>query len=185
MSKLTDKHARFVAEYLIDANATQAAIRAGYSQKTARQQGQRLLTNVDIKAAIRRRQARVEAEAEVSAAATLRELGRIGYFDIGELFRPDGSIIPIHKLPRAVRAAVSRVEIVLKNATAGDDKIDRVLKVWTHDKTPALTQLGKHFGLFVEKIELKDVTAEARVARLVAARRRVAQLAGEPSPAKP
>ena len=48
MSKLTEKQKKFVDEYLIDLNATQAAIRAGYSEKTARSIGQRLLTNVDI-----------------------------------------------------------------------------------------------------------------------------------------
>lgn len=51
--KLTAKQARFKDEYLIDNNATQAAIRAGYSKKTAKSQGQRLLTNVDIAAAIK------------------------------------------------------------------------------------------------------------------------------------
>ncbi|WP_296193672.1 MULTISPECIES: terminase small subunit [unclassified Psychrobacter] len=51
--KLTAKQQRFKDEYLIDNNATQAAIRAGYSKKTAKSQGQRLLTNVDIKAAIK------------------------------------------------------------------------------------------------------------------------------------
>ena len=51
--KLTAKQARFKDEYQIDSNATQAAIRAGYSKKTAKSQGQRLLTNVDIKAAIK------------------------------------------------------------------------------------------------------------------------------------
>jgi phage terminase small subunit len=49
---LTPKQERFVAEYLIDLNATQAAIRSGYSEKTARSQGQRMLTNVDIVAAV-------------------------------------------------------------------------------------------------------------------------------------
>ena len=52
MSDITPKQARFVEEYLIDLNATQAAIRAGYSKKTAKQQGQRLLTNVDVQAAV-------------------------------------------------------------------------------------------------------------------------------------
>ena len=56
MSKLTDKQSRFISEYLIDSNATQAAIRAGYSKKTARSQGQRMLTNVDIQEAIQSHQ---------------------------------------------------------------------------------------------------------------------------------
>jgi phage terminase small subunit len=53
---LTPKQERFINEYLIDLNATQAAIRAGYSKKTSKSQGQRLLTNVDIAAAIARAQ---------------------------------------------------------------------------------------------------------------------------------
>ncbi len=52
MRNFTPKQARFVEEYLVDLNATQAAVRAGYSPKTAKQQGQRLLTNVDIHRAI-------------------------------------------------------------------------------------------------------------------------------------
>lgn len=55
MAKLNDKQKCFVDEYIIDMNATQAAIRAGYSKKTARSQGQRLLTNVDIQEAIQKR----------------------------------------------------------------------------------------------------------------------------------
>ena len=57
MGKLTAKQARFVEEYLIDLNATQAAVRAGYSEATAKQQGSRLLTNVDVQAAITAKQA--------------------------------------------------------------------------------------------------------------------------------
>ncbi len=59
---LNDKQKRFADEYLIDLNATQAAIRAGYSEKTARSQGQRLLTNVDIQSYIEERMASHEKE---------------------------------------------------------------------------------------------------------------------------
>jgi hypothetical protein len=59
-----NKQERFVEEFLIDLNATQAAIRAGYSEKTAKSQGQRLLTNVDIAAAFARAQGRKGARAQ-------------------------------------------------------------------------------------------------------------------------
>jgi hypothetical protein len=62
---------------------------------------------------------------------------------------------------------------VIKNAAAGDGQQDLVCKIRFLDKLRALELLGKHFGLFVEQIELKDATAAARVARLMAARRRV------------
>ena len=67
VKKLTAKQARFVAEYLIDLNATQAAIRAGYSKRTARSQGQRLLTNVDIAKAIAAGQAERGKRTEIDA----------------------------------------------------------------------------------------------------------------------
>lgn len=72
--KLTPRQQRFVGEYLIDLNATQAAIRAGYSAKTAEQQGSRLLGNVGVSAAIAKGQARLAAKQEITAAATTRRL---------------------------------------------------------------------------------------------------------------
>lgn len=65
---LSGKRALFVAEYLKDRNATQAAIRAGYSEATAKQQGSRLLTRVDIRAAVVVSDTRVVAKVEKSAA---------------------------------------------------------------------------------------------------------------------
>jgi phage terminase small subunit len=74
----TDKHRRFVAEYLKDSNATQAALRAGYPAKSARQQGSRLLSNAAIRAAIGSKAERVAEKAEVTAEWVLgiaREVG--------------------------------------------------------------------------------------------------------------
>jgi hypothetical protein len=71
-----NKQERFVEEFLIDLNATQAAIRAGYSEKTAKSQGQRLLTNVDIAAAFARAQGRKGARAQGRKGA--RAQGRKG-----------------------------------------------------------------------------------------------------------
>ncbi|MCD0280476.1 terminase small subunit [Xanthomonas melonis] len=71
---LTPKQQRFVAEYLKDQNAAQAAIRTGYSEKTAKQQGSRLLTVPAIAAAVRAGQKRVAAKAEVTVDSLLAEL---------------------------------------------------------------------------------------------------------------
>lgn len=69
--KLNAKQERFVAEYLFDSNATQAAIRAGYSPKTAGQQGERLLKNVEIKAALSVAVAKQQRRTEISADLVL------------------------------------------------------------------------------------------------------------------
>lgn len=77
MQKLTDKQKRFVEEYLVDLNATQAAIRAGYSVKTARSQGQRLLTKADIQAALARRQETYAKRVEWTVEDILADLRTI------------------------------------------------------------------------------------------------------------
>ena len=74
MAKLTQKQERFCQEYLLDLNATQAAIRAGYSKKTARSQGQRLLTNVDIAARIQELQAKWQERTEITQDWVLETL---------------------------------------------------------------------------------------------------------------
>ena len=74
---LSNKQQRFVAEYLVDLNATQAAIRAGYAKSGARTEGARLLANADIAALIKQKQENVEKLAEWNAAERLRMLADI------------------------------------------------------------------------------------------------------------
>lgn len=81
----TDRQVRFVQEYVKDFNATQAAIRAGYSERTAQEQSSRLLSNVMVKGAIERRMAQIAAIAEVDAALVVRELLEVATADVREL----------------------------------------------------------------------------------------------------
>jgi phage terminase small subunit len=77
-SKLNIKQAAFVQEYLVDLNATQAAIRAGYSKKTARSCGQRLLTHADIQVFLALAQGKRQARTEISQDTVLKNIVRIG-----------------------------------------------------------------------------------------------------------
>ena len=81
LAKLTNKQSRFVEEYLIDLNATQAAIRAGYSEKTARSQGQRLLTNVDIQERFKGQIEQRSERTEITADRVIQALADIAYAD--------------------------------------------------------------------------------------------------------
>lgn len=81
----TDRQAAFVREYVKDWNATQAAIRAGYSERTADEQGCKLLTNTRVRAAIERRREQIVALAEVDAAMVVRELLDVATADPREL----------------------------------------------------------------------------------------------------
>src|SRR5205085_1104724 len=78
---LNDRQARFVAEYLVDLNATQAAIRAGYSARTAYSAGERLLRNVEVAAAIAEAQAARSRRTEVTADRVVLELARVAFGD--------------------------------------------------------------------------------------------------------
>lgn len=86
MPGLTPKQARFVAEYLVDCNATQAAVRAGYSAKTAKVQGSRLLTNAAVRKAVEAKGAKVAAKLEITAERIEAELGRYAFAESPDAF---------------------------------------------------------------------------------------------------
>jgi phage terminase small subunit len=151
MPKLNDKQKRFAHEYLIDLNATQAAIRAGYSEKTAAQQAARLLTNVKIQAEIHKGKKRIANKIEITSERVAQEYAKIAFSNIKLLFE-DGSMKDIESLPDDVAASISSVEILSHRfGKPGDDDdsgIEFVKKVRFWDKRKALEDLGKHLGFF-------------------------------------
>jgi len=98
---LTPKQERFVAEYLIDLNATQAAIRAGYSEKTAQQQSSRLLLNVVVQEAIAKGQNKTAAKLEITKERIVEELAKIGFSNMLDYMRAgtDGDACSEHVAP--------------------------------------------------------------------------------------
>ena len=150
---LRPKHAKFVAEYLKDLNATQAAIRAGYSPKTARAQGSTLLTNPNIAAAVQAKTAKSFAHADLTAERVLEELRRLAFSDLRGLFDEAGNLVPIHKLTDEQAASLASVEVIIKNAKAGDNQTDTVHKIRVWDKPKALEMLAKRFGLLIERVQ--------------------------------
>jgi phage terminase small subunit len=146
---LTPNQQRFVEEYLVDLNATQAAIRAGYSAKTANRQGARLLTKADIQAAIQAAQQARSGETKITAARVLQELALIAFQDPADVFDFKGekpTMRPAHEIPEAARRAMSSIRFK-------DGEVAEV-KFWSKDS--ALEKIGKHLGMFLEKIELTE-----------------------------
>ena len=153
---LTAKQERFVAEYLIDLNATQAAIRAGYSEKSARVTGAENLTKPDIQAAIQEAQAKRLNRTEITQDRVLLELARIGFADIrkavswgrspvdtqAEEAEHNGlGIYPVELMPSSeidddTAAAISEVSLTAQG-----------VKLKTHDKLAALDKLARHMGM--------------------------------------
>lgn len=146
MANLTDKQERFCQEYLVDLNATQAAIRAGYSNSTARQIGADNLSKVDIQARVSElNKSRLEATG-ISQKRVLEEYAKIAFFDIRKVYGVDGALLPISQLgyeEAAVIAGVKTTEIIADDMIIGNTK-----EVKVFDKIRALQDLGKHLGLF-------------------------------------
>lgn len=167
---MNEKHQRFVAEYLVDLNATQAAVRAGYSPKTARAQGSRLLTNAAIAAAIAAGASKRLERVGLTADVVLEAIRRQVVADVRELFDEQGNLRPITKLTAEQAAMVAGLEVVKRNLTAGDGEIDTIIKVKLTDRGRYVEMAAKHFGLLIERVEVTD--GNAVLARLQAARKR-------------
>lgn len=148
-----DRHARFAAEYLKDLNATQAAIRCGYSARTAYARGSRLLGHPGVQAIIQERQSKRLAKADITADRILTELLRLATYDVRALYDAQGNVRPLSEWPDDVAAAVQGMDVVKRNIVAGDGHLDRVLKLRLANKDRALELLAKHLGLLTEKVE--------------------------------
>ena len=147
----------FVQEYLIDLNATQAAIRAGYSAKTAEQQGYQLLQKPSVQAAIAARQKEREQRTAVAADRVLLEAARLALFDPRKLFNDDGSPKGIHELDDDTAAAVAGIEVLEQFEGSGKDRVfvGYLKKYRIADKNSALEKLFRHHGLYERDNEQK------------------------------
>jgi phage terminase small subunit len=161
---LSDKHQRFVAEYLVDLNATAAYKRAGYNATTraATVNAARLLTNADIAAAIAAGQAKVLQKLELTAERVLQEVARIAFFDLRKMFDSEGNPIPVHKLDADTAAAINGLDVLEEFEGSGKDRvlIGHVKKYKIADKNAALGNALKVLGLLREKLEVTEVPVE-------------------------
>ena len=112
MANLTPKQQRFVEEYLKDLNATQAAIRAGYSEKTAKEIGSENLTKPNIAKAIQEAQNKRTKQTEIDAAYVLRRLVEIDQMDVLDIMDDDGNVKPIKDWPKTWRQYISNIETI-------------------------------------------------------------------------
>jgi phage terminase small subunit len=169
MGELSAKQRQFALEYLKDLNATQAAVRAGYSAKTAYAQGSRLLSKAEVQAFIAARQSKRAEKLEISAQRVLEEMARVAFADIGAAFDENGGLLPIHRMPEDTRRALASVESDELSDGAGSERasIGTTRKVKMFDKLRSLEMLGKHLGLFEEGANRAkaDTTGEVVIRR--------------------
>lgn len=156
---LNARQQRFIDEYLIDLNATQAAIRAGYSENGSTVQGTRLLANASIAAALREAMDLRAGRTGVTADKVLREYAKIGFSDIRKVTKwgskpepQEGEtpvtdypveLIPSDQIDDDTAAAVSEISLTSSG-----------IKIKMHDKRAALDSIARHLGMFIETHEI-------------------------------
>ena len=151
---------RFVDEWLIDFNGTQAAIRAGYSERSARSIAGRLLTKDNIQAEISRRQKDLQRRTEVSQERVVKELARVAFADATDYVqvetrtveKNDGTELSYQTVTLTETAELSADQ---RAAIAGIKQGANGVEVKLHDKIKALELLGRHIGMFNDKLEVK------------------------------
>ncbi|QBL30055.1 terminase small subunit [Pseudomonas aeruginosa] len=154
---LTKKQRLFVDEYLIDLNATQAAIRARYSTRRAAEIGYQLLQRPEVAQAIQAAMAERSKRTEVEADYVIRRLREIDEMDVLDILEDDGSFRSIRDWPRAWRQFLSGIEIAELFEGRGDDRrIAGVLrKVKWPDKLRNLELLSRHVGTESAALDLE------------------------------
>lgn len=174
---LNPQQARFVAEYLVDLNAKEAALRAGYSGRGAKQQGHRLLKLPEVLAAIEAAQQARSVRTAITADRVLQELARIGLANLSDVsewgerevaigYDADGKrlspadlgdaavihreMAPFLSLTDSAALAPEHRAAVAEVALTKDG-----FKIKMHDKVAALTQIGRHLGMFADNVNLR------------------------------
>ena len=148
--KLSAKQVAFIEHYLVSLNATEAALKAGYSKKTAQAIGSENLKKPLVALAIEKAMADRAAKIEVSQDAVVQELAAIAFSNIADVAEWDGNKVTVldsHSRSKTVLSAIAQVSATQHGVT-----------LRMHDKQAALVNLGKHLGMFRERpiLEVRD-----------------------------
>lgn len=149
MAKLTDKQQKFIEEYLIDLNATQAAIRAGYSVQTAKEIGSENLTKPNIQNAIAKAMAERSKRIGINQDRVVLELARIAFVKITDVANEDASIRS--DATDDDLACIESLKVKRSDSETGSSE-EREIKL--APKMKALELLGKHLGMWNDKLDV-------------------------------
>ena len=161
MAGLNEKQVRFAQEYVVDLCITQAAIRAGYSEKTAGQIGFKLFKNAEIQANIQKALQKRAERTEIRQDRVIQEIARLAFSDLRKVMGENGELLQPHEWDDDTAAAISSLEVNKQaggdvrsteqvNKQAGGDvrSAEQVVKIKTWDKNSALEKLARHLGLY-------------------------------------
>lgn len=164
------RRTRFIKEYLLDQNATRAAIAAGYSEQSAHAQGSRLLKNAEVRAKIEEGNDKCNARLDLTAERIKAEIARLAYYDPAAFFNRDGTTKPIHEIDEDSRRAIAGFENAELFEGSGEDRglAGYVKKFKLSDKNKALETAARCLKMLTDKVEvsgmdgLADQLAKAR-----------------------
>lgn len=154
---MTSKQKTFCDEYLIDLNATQAAIRAGYSPKSAKEQGSRLLTNANVRTHIDKSLAERSKRTGVNADRVIQELAKLAFVNAPDVVDTQNATVR-SDASKDDTAAIASVKVKITQGETSDT-VEREIRLT--DKIKALELLGKHLGMFTDNVNITgDVGVE-------------------------
>lgn len=174
---LTPRQRRFALEYRVDGNATQAAIRAGYSARSAYSTASDLLKKPEVQALLAEHQEKVlakmaaeDAVVEAAGDAVLEELAHLAHSDLLDAFNDDGTLKHPRDMPVGIRKSIKSIEFteLFEGASGERFVVGRTVKLSLWPKDRGLELLGKNRKLFTDRVEvapdesLLDLLTEAR-----------------------
>lgn len=148
---LNPKQQRFADEYLIDLNATQAAIRAGYSQKTANEQGARLLVNVSVREYLQKRKEKLSSKLQLTQESVLEAYRRLAFYDARKFYDEGGTLLPVTDLDEETAFALTGFEVTEESNQVGKARkkiitLNYTKKIKMSDRKGALDSICKVLG---------------------------------------
>lgn len=176
---LAARHARFVEEYLVDLNATEAYVRSGGKArgKAANVTACRWMAREDVQEAIKVAMAKRSERTGITQDMVLEEYAKLAFLDPRRFFDEHGNLIDVHKLPADVAAALGAMDVTVEKVSENEEgkpQFAMVRKIKFADKKGALDSVARCLGMFKDKIGLEhsgkiDLTTEQTDAALAAA----------------
>ena len=180
--KLTPRQARFIEEFLVDANGKQAAIRAGYAAGSAEVAASKLLRNPKVSAKLKIARQALTERTRIDADRIKRELAIVGFGVMGDFYDPDtGKLLEVHDMSEEAQRRLSAVKVSRERRHTTTDGAaettveESVIELKTWDKVRALELLGKTFGMFVEKAAIQADVSLLAITREIEAKERAAR----------
>lgn len=156
---MTEKVKIFCKEYIVDFNATQAAIRSGYSKKTAGSIGQENLTKPEIQKEIQKLIDERSNRTQITADKVLQELAKIGFSDILDFVEVSTTGITFNDIPEGKGGVISEV-------SSSDTKYGTNIKIKLHDKLNALDKIARYLGGFYKDKEAPEDPGSDRITEI-------------------